>query len=392
MAKAQAQAQAQAEAEADAEVNAMAEPNADGFGENFELLLISSSADHQTLQAYRYKGRVQLLLNKHQFGMWITRNKTKRVRGQPQANADEIKVGGASASASATASTAKFARQKAHILKFKMHTLHGLKGFHQSVTVAHKKDSDLDIEAKKEVCRNWPELELWSETAKLNSFELVKAMAEAEVVPEVEAEAAFLHWSMLITKHTKWRDRYKGRGRHDGGGSGSGGGGGGGGSIAVSAICVVILAWWYDCPTDMGVKGKEHNNNAPPIPPPLPLLPSPPPPPLPPPLAPPPSYWCYTEAHWANCMEEAKFPVMFLVKEEVLTLQNMLASCKQCGGAVRRMEAITQYGSNSRGNILGEWGEMADTWADAPKTLEGAYRVMQAVRRRSKVNEGGHPI
>ncbi|KAJ6472580.1 hypothetical protein C8R45DRAFT_936473 [Mycena sanguinolenta] len=173
----------------------------------------------------------------------------------------------------------------------------------------------------------------------------LKAMAEAEVVPEVKAEAAFLHWSMLITKHTKWRGRYKGRGRHDGGGSGSGsgGGGGGGGSIAVSAIC--------------GVKGKEHNNNAPPIPPPLPLLPSPPPPPLPPLLPPPPSYWCYAEAHWANCMEKAKFPVMFLVKEEVLALQNML-----------------------------------DTCVDAPRTLEGAYSIVQAVRRRGKANGGDHSI
>ncbi|KAJ6454681.1 hypothetical protein C8R45DRAFT_944549 [Mycena sanguinolenta] len=125
-----------------------------------------------------------------------------------------------------------------------------------------------------------------------------------------------------------------GGGGGGGGGGGSGGGGGGGGSIA-------------------GVKGKEHNNNAPPIPPPLPLLPSPPPPPLPPPLPPPPSYWCYAEAHWANCMEEAKFPVMFLVKEEVLAVQNML-----------------------------------DTCVDAPRTLEGAYSIVQAVRRRGKATGG----
>ncbi|KAJ6465859.1 hypothetical protein C8R45DRAFT_939451 [Mycena sanguinolenta] len=176
-----------------------------------------------------------------------------------------------------------------------------------------------------------------------------------------------------------------GGGGGGGGGDGSGGGGGGGGQHR----CIRNLCS-HSCM--VGAKGKEHNNNAPPIPPPLPLLPSPPPPPLPPLLAPPPSYWCYTEAHWANCMEEAKFPVMFLVKEEVLTLQNMLDTCvdapRTLEGAYSIVQAV-QRRSKANGGDHSIWQQF--TWKYIG-TLEGAYRVMQAVRRRSKANRGGHPI
>ncbi|KAJ6472444.1 hypothetical protein C8R45DRAFT_1077970, partial [Mycena sanguinolenta] len=134
-----------------------------------------------------------------------------------------------------------------------------------------------------------------------------------------------------------------GGGGGGGGGDGSGGGGGGGGSIAVSAICVVILAWWYDCPTDMVFQAPLGSQG--------------------------------------QRAQQQRTP------NSTTSASTAFASASSSTSAA----GTTTILCFSSGVTLKHIGQTALRRPNF-QTLEGAYSIVQAVRRRGKANGGDHSI